>query len=54
MGATPRSVAVNMNTNRIYTANQDSDTVSVIDGDTNAVVATVPVGSYPWGVAVNP
>ncbi len=26
----------------------------VLDGSTNAVVATVPVGSYPAGIAVNP
>ncbi len=28
--------------------------VSVINTETNAVVATIPVGSYPEGVAVNP
>ena len=32
----------------------DAGTVSVIDLATNAVVATVPVGKYPQGVAVNP
>ena len=30
------------------------DNVSVIDTATNTVVATVPVGSAPFGVAVNP
>jgi len=29
-------------------------TISVIDTATNKVTATVPVGSYPFGVAVNP
>jgi len=41
-----------------YVANRNPDTVSgtvsVIDTATNAVVATVPVGAYPRGVAVTP
>ena len=34
--------------------NNGANTVSVIDTDTNTVVATVALGSAPWGVAVNP
>ena len=37
-----------------YIANRSSATVSVIDTATNAVTATVPVGSGPFGVAVSP
>ena len=37
-----------------YVANLSSNTVSVIDTATNTVVATVPVGSDPFGVAVTP
>ena len=37
-----------------YITNYLSNTVSVIDSATNNVTATVPVGSYPRGVAVNP
>jgi YVTN family beta-propeller protein len=37
-----------------YISNGRSDTVSVIDTATNTVVATVPVESFPYGVAVNP
>ena len=37
-----------------YITNTDSNTVSVIDTATNTVIATVNVGSYPFGVAVNP
>ena len=37
-----------------YISNTGSNTVSVIDTATNLVVATVPVGSQPFGVAVNP
>ena len=66
VGPSPHSVAVNPNTNLIYvsnrgfpidnitTTNTDSNTVSVIDGKTNKVVANVTVGYSPEGVAVNP
>jgi YVTN family beta-propeller protein len=37
-----------------YISNQGSNNVSVIDVASNTVVATVPVGSGPGGVAVNP
>ncbi len=37
-----------------YISNQSSNNVSVIDIATNTVVAIVPVGSGPGGVAVNP
>ena len=37
-----------------YISNAASNTVSVIDTASNSVVATVPVGTYPRGVAVNP
>lgn len=40
--------------NRIYIANQGSNNVSVIDGNTNTVTATIPVGTQPSGIAVNP
>jgi YVTN family beta-propeller protein len=37
-----------------YITNLDSNTVSVIDTVTNAVIAIIPVGSAPEGVAVTP
>src|ERR1700686_4539865 len=37
-----------------YVANGGSDNVSVIDTSNNTVVATVPVGSNPYGVAITP
>ena len=36
-----------------YIANNNADTVSVIDTATNSVVATIPVGTEPKGAAVN-
>ena len=38
----------------MYVVNGLSDTVSVIDGSTNTVVATIPVGKTPSGIAFNP
>src|SRR6476620_9756260 len=38
----------------VYVANAGSDTVSVIDAATNAVVATFPFGNFPVGIAINP
>lgn len=35
-------------------ANQGSDNVSVIDGNTNAVIANVTVGNIPNSVGVDP
>ena len=38
-----------------YVTNEDlAGTVSVIDTATNMVVATIPVGEYPFGIAVTP
>jgi len=38
----------------VYVANGMSNSVSVISGRTGTVTATIPVGSEPIGVAVNP
>src|ERR1700730_6312957 len=37
-----------------YITNQGSNNVSVIDTATNTVIATIPVGSDPYAVAVSP
>jgi YVTN family beta-propeller protein len=50
----PYGVAANPTTNRIYVTNPGGDSVSVIDGATNTVLATVPVGIDPESVAANP
>src|SRR5438067_5860030 len=38
----------------IYVTNQLDNTLSVIDGSTYQLVATVPVGAFPAGVVVSP
>src|SRR5262249_49813392 len=60
----PLGIAINPNTNKIYVQNILSDTVSVIDGNTNSVETSVPVSDHlpgPYanrlpinGIAVNP
>jgi YVTN family beta-propeller protein len=37
----------------IYVANSQSNNLTVIDGGTNAVIATIPVGTSPSAVAVD-
>lgn len=56
VGAAPGGVAVDATTNKIYVANSGSNNVSVIDGATNSVVATIadPKAVAPVAVAVNP
>ena len=39
---------------RAYVTNEGAGSVSVIDTATNTIVATVPVGSNPDGIAVTP
>ena len=52
----PSEVAGNAVTNRVYVANSGDNTVTVLDGVTNSVVATVAVGTFPSGITawVNP
>jgi YVTN family beta-propeller protein len=52
VGAKPYAVAVNSVTNKIYVANTNGYTVTVIDGVTNNTT-TVNVGKYPNNVAVD-
>ena len=47
------ATAFNATTNLFYTANGTENTVSVFDGATNKLTATINVGSDPTGIAVN-
>jgi len=53
VGAAPVSIAVNPVNGRAYVANAGDGTVTVLDGNSDAVVATVPIGSHPYSIAVN-
>ncbi len=52
-GYYPRAIAINATTGRIYVRNERSDSeeygnVSVIAGETNEIIATIPVGRSGW------
>ena len=47
-------VVVDEAINRIYASSQAEDRVNVVDGFTNAAIASIPVGDRPLGLAVNP
>ena len=51
VGTNPEGIAFDSANNRMYVANQDDDTVSVINTTTNAVDATISVGTNPDGIA---
>ena len=53
VGINPQRIAVNPITNRVYVSNADSDTVSVINGATGAVITNIAVGDYPRWIAVD-
>ena len=52
-GTDPRAVAVNVATNRVFVANESSNTVTVVDAATDTAIATVPVGPRPQHIAVS-
>jgi len=56
VGSWPEGIAVDTQRNRIYVANWQGDSISVISGADNSVVATIPLagGSKPIAVAANP
>ena len=53
VGAMPCAVAVNAVTNKAYVVNYGDQTLSVVDGASRKVVATVKVGAHPQAVAVD-
>lgn len=53
VGAEPVSIAVNTLSGRTYVANAGDGTVSILDGGSDTVVATIPVGSHPYSIAAD-
>ena len=52
-GRTPCAVAVNPTSNAIIVANYADGTVTILDGGTGSVTATIPVGEHPQALAVD-
>ena len=50
----PDGIAVHPDGTRVYVTNEMDNTMTVIDGLTNAVIGTVPVGNAPSAVTVSP
>jgi len=53
-GSLPWGMAFNPINGDIYVTNQNTQSVTVIDGQTNEPKQTIPVGSDPIGIAINP
>jgi YVTN family beta-propeller protein len=52
VGTIPFGVAVTRDGSKVYVANEDDNTVSVIDTTKNTVIATIPVGSNPVALGI--
>ena len=53
-GSDPCALCYNPQDNKVYCANDDSDSVTVIDGASNQVITTVAAGSGPCALCYNP
>lgn len=53
VGNYPVDIVVNSNTKRSYVTNQFSDTVSVINTQTDEIIETIDVGSFPYGIDID-
>lgn len=54
VGSYPIGIGVNTVTNKIYVANQFSNSISVIDGNTDIIESTIQVDNFPYDLEVNP
>jgi YVTN family beta-propeller protein len=54
VGSYPIGIGVNTVTNKIYIANQFSNSISVIDGNTDIIESTIQVDNFPYDLEVNP
>ena len=53
VGSSPVSIGVNNRTGMVYVVNSGSHSVSVLDGKTDSVIATVPTPARSYAVAVD-
>ncbi len=54
VGSYPVGIKMNPITNKIYVANQYSNTISVIDGSNDQIISTIKVESFPYDLDINP
>jgi gliding motility-associated-like protein len=53
-GSIPHSICVSADGSKLYVANSNSQSVSVVNLATNTVVSDISVGSVPYGMCVSP
>ena len=53
VGANPIALGIDRAANKIFVANTGSGTISVIDGASDRVLATIPGEAHPYAIAVN-
>jgi len=53
-GKIPCAFAADPGLNRVYVANYASNDVTVLEGTSNSLIATIKVGEHPQAIAVNP
>lgn len=53
VGSNPRSIDFNRITNKIYVANSDSKTISVVDSVSGTVIKTIAVEAIPRSLVIN-
>jgi YVTN family beta-propeller protein len=53
VGKQPNAIAIDAAANRIYVVNAGSGNVSVIDGATDRVIATVPTDARPYAIGID-
>jgi YVTN family beta-propeller protein len=54
VGSYPIGIGVNSVTNKLYVANQFSNSISVIDSSTDIIENTIQVDNFPYDLEVNP
>jgi len=54
VGIAPNSIAIDLDTNKIYVSARISNHVAVIDGSTDTKLTPIPVGDTPVSVVFNP
>ena len=52
-GSYPVGITINPFTNKIYVANQYSNTVSVFDAKTDKLISTIQTGIFPYSIDAN-
>jgi uncharacterized protein len=53
VGEMPVAIAVDTAANRVYVANYAGNSVTVLDGTNDAVLATIPVGTHPQAISAD-